>query len=98
MSARVVRRAPLLERISSYLNPLDFWLWASEELNSQDWDEFNNDWSALLGAGLNLVFVLARANSEGPTDDAIFDDDRVAATGWLAWLVCCSRKETMNRL
>ena len=35
---RLVRKAPLSERINSYLDPSDWALWISEVLSSSDWD------------------------------------------------------------
>ncbi|EEH47078.2 uncharacterized protein PADG_03176 [Paracoccidioides brasiliensis Pb18] len=32
-----------MERIKSYLNPLDFLLWLSEELDSSDWEQWEKD-------------------------------------------------------
>lgn len=84
---RLVRRRPLAERIKSYLNPLDFLLWLSEEIDANDWDQFEKDWSLTLGVILNLVFLIARANSR-PTGsravDDVFGDDGGAP--WLSWL------------
>jgi hypothetical protein len=89
MSNRIVRRAPLSERIQSYLHPEDFLLWVSEELNSRDWEDFNRNWSTTVGVTLNLVFIFARANSGSNTsgDDVFEDYEGRSASGWLAWLV-----------
>lgn len=85
---RLVRRRPLGERIRAYLNPLDFLLWLSEELESGDWDQWQQDWATAIGVGLNVVLLIARANS-GPStrrgDDVFGDDGRY--TSWSAWLV-----------
>ncbi len=35
---RLVRRRPLSERIQALLNPMDFYLWLSEEIQTFDWD------------------------------------------------------------
>ncbi|KAF9893820.1 hypothetical protein FE257_009990 [Aspergillus nanangensis] len=84
---RLVRRRPLVERIKSYLNPLDFLLWLSEEVDTGDWDQFEKDWALTLGVVLNLVFLVARANSQ-PTSsravDDVFGDDGGAP--WFSWL------------
>jgi hypothetical protein len=89
MSTRVVRRAPLRERIAAKLDPQDFVLWLSEELNSKDWEDFNRSWSATIGLGLNLIFILARTNSipSSSGDDVFSDGDGFRAAGWLAWIV-----------
>lgn len=89
MAPRLVRRRPLAERIKAYLNPLDLLLWLSEQLDSGDWDQWQKEWATPFGILLNLVFLIARANtgysSKGRADD-VFGDD-VPYTGSLAWLV-----------
>ncbi|KAJ6444372.1 Candidapepsin [Purpureocillium lavendulum] len=81
---RLVRRRPLWERITSMLNPMDFLLWLSEEMETKDWD--SKLVGTQLGLGLNFVFLLARANS-GRTSarDDIFTEDTGA--GWVSFLV-----------
>lgn len=82
---RLVRRRPLLERLKSYLNPLDFLLWLSEEIETRDWDD--QSFANPLGATLNFIFLLARANS-GPnrsSGDDVFGD--TSGSGWSSWLV-----------
>lgn len=81
-----------MERIQAYLNPLDFLLWLSEEIDSNDWDEFQRSYSTSIGLGLNLVFLIARANSGRSTSgssglDDVFGDDQQGGTGWLSWFV-----------
>ena len=87
---RLIRRRPLAERIKSYLNPLDFLLWLSEELDSSDWDQWQRDWAVPIGFGANVVFLIARANSGGGSGrgggDDVFGDD-VGGVGWLSWFV-----------
>ncbi|KAL6836751.1 hypothetical protein J3E69DRAFT_36585 [Trichoderma sp. SZMC 28015] len=73
---RLVRRRPLWERITSLLNPMDFLLWLSEEMETRDWD--SKLAGTQLGLGMNFVFLLARANfgsSYEWSDDDIFGDD-----------------------
>ncbi|KAL7933698.1 hypothetical protein V8C35DRAFT_303630 [Trichoderma chlorosporum] len=73
---RLVRRRPLWERITSMLNPMDFLLWLSEELETRDWD--SKLAGTQLGLGMNFVFLLARANSGSSSewsDGDIFGDD-----------------------
>jgi hypothetical protein len=85
---RLVRRQPLLERIKSYLNPLDFLLSLSEEFDSHDWDQWAKDWAVPLGVGLNLIFLIARANirgNGGRIQDDVFGDH--VGTSWLSWFV-----------
>lgn len=84
MAPRLVRRRPLVERIKSYLNPLDFLLWLSEELDSNDW---NKEWANPIGFLLNVVFLIARANtaySIRKGGDDVFGND-IAYTPWSAW-------------
>ncbi|KAL8671064.1 MAG: hypothetical protein Q9168_004412 [Polycauliona sp. 1 TL-2023] len=85
---RLVRRRPLLERISAWLNPLDFWLWLSEGVDSSDWEEWQKDWSITIGVFLNITFLIARANAGArsrPSGDDVFGDD-ISYTGFTAWL------------
>ncbi len=87
---RLVRRQPLAERIKSYLNPLDFLLWLSEEFDSNDWDQWQKAWAIPLGIIFNFVFLIARANTGGSSGrrrgDDVFGDDS-GASGWLSWFV-----------
>ncbi|KAE8351044.1 hypothetical protein BDV28DRAFT_26590 [Aspergillus coremiiformis] len=84
---RLIRRRTLAERIKSYLNPLDFLLWLSEEIDANDWDQFEKDWALPLGVSLNMLFLIARANSRSSgsraIDDVFADDGGVP---WLSWL------------
>lgn len=86
---RLIRRQPLKERIKAYLNPLDFLLWLSEHIESNDWDQFEKDWAVTLGFAVNVVFLIARANSRpngSKAVDDVFGDD--GGVPWLSWLVC----------
>ena len=84
---KYIRRQPLTERLKAYLNPYDFLLWLSEEIDSRGWDQLEKEWAIPIGLGLNLVFLVARANSKNTTRD--YDDvfGEVRRTGWTAWLV-----------
>lgn len=88
--ARLVRRQPLLARIKSYLNPLDFLLWLSEEIDSNDWDQFHRTWAIPVGLILNLTFLIARSNSgQGHSlrgKDDVFGDD-APGSGYMPWFV-----------
>jgi hypothetical protein len=90
---RLIRRQPPLERIKSYLNPSDFLLWLSEELESQGWDQLEKEWAIPIGFVLNLVFLIARANSRGTSGshDDVFGDSKIE-TGWFSWMVSTSAK------
>jgi hypothetical protein len=85
---RLVRRAPLLERVKAYLNPLDFLLWLSEVIDTSDWDQWQKDYGTPLGVGLNFIMLIARANSGRATGtyDDVFEDSP-SGTGWMGWLV-----------
>jgi hypothetical protein len=85
---RLIRRRPLGERIKAYLNPLDFLLWLSEELDTTDWDRWEKDWAIPLGVTLNAIFLTARAKSRRTNLDY---DDVFGETGnasWWEWFVC----------
>ncbi|KAJ5112558.1 hypothetical protein N7532_000603 [Penicillium argentinense] len=90
MPARLVRRRPLGERLQSWLNPWDLWLWISEEIEGNDWDQLEKDWGLLIGITLNVVFLVARANARSSgriaIDDVFGEDEGVP---WLSWLVSC---------
>lgn len=81
---RLVRRAPLAERIQAYIDPWDWLMWASEELNTSDWEEFAKNYSLALGFGMNFVFVIGQANASGGPDGG----DVLVSTrgpGWFRW-------------
>ena len=85
---KLIRRQPLVERIKDYLNPIDFLIWLSEEIDSNGWDQLEKEWAIPIGVGLNVVFLIARANSAGrrAAYDDVFGDDR-SGGGWLSWFV-----------
>ncbi|OAA43590.1 hypothetical protein NOR_04165 [Metarhizium rileyi] len=81
---RLVRQRPLWDRISSMLNPMDFLLWLSEEIETRDWD--SGLVGTQLGLGLNFLFLLVRANSGSKqASDDIFGDD--SSSSWLSILI-----------
>lgn len=85
---RLVRRRPLTERIRAYLNPWDFLLWLSEEIDANDWDQLEKAWALPIGFLLNLIFLIARANSRSSVSKAIddvFGEDE--GLPWLSWFV-----------
>ena len=98
---RLVRRAPLSERLKTYLDPYDLLLWISEELNDDTYDELLNSWATSIGIILNFLFILARGASKpggGRGRDDVFGDAE-SKSGWLSWfaaflvhlmtLLCC---------
>lgn len=89
MAPRLIRRRPLSERISTYLNPLDFLLWLSEELDSNEWAQWKIEWATPIGLALNILIMIARANSVQNTrsrGDDVFGENG-SYLGWLSWLV-----------
>ncbi|KAJ8119903.1 hypothetical protein ONZ43_g3254 [Nemania bipapillata] len=82
---RLVRRRPWIERVKSMLNPMDFLLWLSEEIETHDWS--SKAVGTQLGLAMNFSFLLARANSGGArVADPVFDDGS-SSVGWLAYVV-----------
>ncbi|KAL2834462.1 hypothetical protein BDW59DRAFT_156395 [Aspergillus cavernicola] len=85
---RLVRRQPLAERIKSCLNPLDFLLWLSEEVDTNDWDRFEKNWAVPLGVTLNILFMIARASSQPSgsqaADDVFGEGEGASLLSWLA--------------
>lgn len=74
-----------MERITSALNPWDFFLWISEEIETRDLG--SKSLGTQLGLALNFIFLLARANgaySTGSADDVFSDYDGVS---WVAYFV-----------
>lgn len=71
--------------MKDYLNPQDFLLWLSEEFETREWDikGFANS----VGAALNFVFLVARANSTSNSsiNDDVFGDS--GGPGWFSWFV-----------
>ena len=87
---RLVRRAPLSERIKASLDPSDLLLWLAEELNDERYDEWLNEWATAIGIALNIVFILARGASRsgrGAARDDVFGDAGEGGSGWFAWVV-----------
>lgn len=82
---RLVRRRPLWDRITSMLNPMDFILWLSEEIETRDWD--SGLVGTQLGLGLNFLFLIVRANSgTKKASDDIFGDES-SSTSWSSILI-----------
>ena len=88
---RLVRRTPLSDRIKAYLDPYDFLLWLSEELNDDSYDEWLKVWATPIGVGMNILFILARGSSRTGAkrggDDVFGDIDGSNSSGWLSWFV-----------
>ncbi|KAK4204070.1 hypothetical protein QBC40DRAFT_192499 [Triangularia verruculosa] len=81
---RPVRRQPLSERIKARLNPGDFYLWLSEEIQTFDWD--STAFGTRFGLAANFLFLIARANIASRSDvDDVFGD--APASGPLTFLI-----------
>ncbi len=81
-----------MERVKAMLNPMDFLLWLSEEIDTHDWS--SKTVGTQLGLAMNFAFLIARANSGGArVVDPVFDDG-TSTSGWLAYLV--SQKVTVE--
>lgn len=82
---RLVRKAPLMERISAYCNVQDWLLWLSEELNTSDWEDFAKDYALMIGLVFNLVYIVAQANTTdySRSDDILLGD--TSGPGWFTW-------------
>ena len=95
-SQRLVRRAPLVSRIKAYLDPVDFLIWLSEELNSNSLEDTFKQWAAPIGLALNVIFMIARANVQEtePGYDVFADAYERQGSGWLAWFVSRARSLT----
>jgi hypothetical protein len=82
---RMVRRQPLLEKVKAWLNPYDFLLWLSEEMETRDWD--SKQVGTQLGLAANFLFLLARANSgRSSRSDDVFGES--SGSGWGSFFVC----------
>ncbi len=86
MPPRKVRRQPLLQRISAAINPWDFLLWLSEEIETRELD--SSAIGAQVGMAANFLFLIARANlgpSSNSAEDDVFGDG--SGPSWLSYLV-----------
>ncbi|EPE09931.1 hypothetical protein F503_05026 [Ophiostoma piceae UAMH 11346] len=82
---RLVRRQTLFQRISAAINPWDFLLWLSEEIETRELD--SSSVGTQVGLVANFLFLLARANL-GPSntaDDDVFGDG--SGPGWISYLI-----------
>ena len=66
------------------LNPMDFLLWLSEELETREWDSASA--GTPIGLALNAMFLIGRANySQRSSHDDLFGDEE--SSGWVSALV-----------
>jgi hypothetical protein len=81
---RLVRRRSLWQRVTAVLDPRDFLLWLSEEVETREWSS-SKTLGVQIGLGMSILFLLARANSRSSEDDDdIFEDDEDT---WLFFVV-----------
>jgi hypothetical protein len=81
---RRVRQQPLTERLKAWLNPLDFLLYISEEIETRDWD--SKRVGTQLGLAANFLFLLMRANAgRSSKGDDVFGESRTSY--WSTYLV-----------
>ncbi|KAL5594353.1 hypothetical protein BROUX41_001288 [Berkeleyomyces rouxiae] len=71
-SRRIVRKKPLTERLSAFLNPMDFLLWLSEEMETREYDP--EALGLKLGLSFHFLFAIARSNSASEDTDDVFGD------------------------
>ncbi|KAH0534212.1 hypothetical protein FGG08_007188 [Glutinoglossum americanum] len=92
---RLIRRESLSSRLKNYLNPLDFLLYLSEQVEGAEWEEYQRAVALPVGVGCNLLFLVARANTGaggGWGEDDVFGDAGGeggaggGVGGWLGWL------------
>lgn len=87
---RLVRRAPLSERIKAFCSIWDHLLWLSEELNSYESDQLLA-WTGPACVVLNLLFMVARANTgrnwSASVDDVFSDYKEPRLYGAFSWMV-----------
>lgn len=85
----LIRRRPLMERLKAYLDPWDYLLWLSEEIETREFG--SKSLGTKLGLALNFAFILARvygsSSTGGDNDDIFSDSDSTSATGWLSYFV-----------
>lgn len=83
---RLIRRKPFIERVKDYVNPADFLLWLSEEIETRDWD--TTKFATPVALALHFTLLITRANSgnSGSRGDDVFGDD-YSGSGWLSYIV-----------
>jgi len=84
-----VRKQPVIERIKAWLDVYDVLLWLSEEIESHGWDQVEKAYAVPIGIGINLAFLIARANvgRSSKSRDDVFAE---TSPGWGAAIVSLS--------
>lgn len=82
-----VRKQPLIERIKAWFDIYDVLLWLSEEIESHGWEQVEKAYAVPIGIGINLAFLIARANvgRSSKNYDDVFRE--TSSTGWGAAVV-----------
>jgi hypothetical protein len=89
---RLVRRKPWVDRMKDYLNPGDFLLWLSEEIETREWD--SKQLGAPLALGLHTILLVTRASGGGlggSRKDDVFGDVS-SGSGWFGYIVSCGNQ------
>jgi hypothetical protein len=89
---RLVRRDPLLKRISDRLDFWDIYLQLAEWVNDDTVNEWLQAWAIQIGVGCNILFIIAKLAAKpslrSSKDDVFGDLDSRSGPGWFGWLVC----------
>jgi len=74
------------ERLHAFMNPMDFYLWLSEEIQTLDWD--SKVFGTRFGLAANFIFLLARANSSRrqAVDDVFGDGPTSSWVTVVVWI------------
>ncbi|WPG99872.1 Hypothetical protein R9X50_00269200 [Acrodontium crateriforme] len=88
---RLVRRAPLKDRIKAFLDPEEFLFWLSEQIHDDTFEELLKEWATSIGVGLNILFIIARGASTASTSSGLDDvfgegDEGVSGSGLISWI------------
>ena len=86
---RLIRRAPLRDRIMAYFDPHDIDIWLREKLEAADWDAFHKRNGTPLGIALNVTALVARLSSgtrNGNEYDDLYIEEDEGSSFW-SWLV-----------
>lgn len=106
MPPRLIRRQPFLQRVKAAVNPMDWLLWLSEEIETRDWSN-SKSVGTWMGLVMNFSFMVARAcnANDDKVDDVFGDGDDLGCLGYflstLVWVLmglgCLNAVYTINR-
>ena len=71
-SQRVIRRQPLLQRLTAY--PQDLLIWLNESWELLEWDNLSESLSIPVGIALNGLYIITRLN-QGAKQTSYYDKD-----------------------